>query len=67
MSKFMQLFELAADDEKNPIVAFCISATNIIVANPAKDNILAVIVQNAIKGMQSDVIAFRAYSISARV
>ena len=60
----MVLFEEAASDEKNPIVLFCIATTNIIVSQNAKDSILAVIVQNCIKGLQSDKPAARGYAIS---
>lgn len=61
----MAMFEDAVEDEKNPIVGFCIAATNIIVSNGPKSAILSVIVQSCIKGLQSDTVAFRAYAISA--
>ena len=62
--RLMALFSKATSDEKSPLVAFVISVVNILVSNPVKDEILAVVMQSCLKCLQSDEVAARAFAIT---
>jgi len=64
LSEFLNIFELAAVNEANPIVLFGISISNLLATKP-KENILAVLVQSIMKGFQSDKVALRAHAITS--
>ena len=63
LSDFYKIFELAADNETNPIVVFGISISNLLATKP-KESVLAVLVQSVMKGFQSDKVALRAHAIT---
>ena len=52
LSQFMAFSNLASEDKSSPLALFSISMTNIIISQNPKDNILSVIMSNALKGLQ---------------
>ena len=64
LAKFNSFVALAAEDQSNPLNMFGIAATNILIAEGPKAPVLAVIVAQCLKGLQSQYISQRGAALA---